>query len=189
MPCAHRHTRSTPRTYPGHCRPRNPRAQAWREPELGCDAVRKNRGTPVGRDKVGPRRERLFVYGTLRRGFALHPLLRKLAERYVGRGKIQGHLYDLGRFPGAVPSSSPQNKITGEVYELSNPDKQLEELDRAEEYHREQPRNSLFVRRLSLVRLENGRRFKAWVYFLPRRPSKARPIHEGDYAETHPRRS
>ncbi len=43
--------------------------------------------------------------------------------RYVGRGKIQGHLYDLGRFPGAVPSSSPQNKITGEVYELSNPDK------------------------------------------------------------------
>src|SRR5207253_10842937 len=110
---------------------------------------------------IWPRRERLFVYGTLRRGFALHPLLRKLAVRYVGRGKIQGHLYDLGRFPGAVPSSSPQNKITGEVYELSNPDKQLEELDRAEEYHREQPRNSLFVRGLSLVRLENGRRFKA----------------------------
>lgn len=130
--------------------------------------------------------ERLFVYGTLRRGFSLHPYLRKSAVRYLGKGKIQGSLYDLGEYPGAVPSSSPHREIEGEVYELLDAKKQLEELDRIEEFHPDRPEDSLFVRRVSVVRLDKGRRFKAWVYFLARRPSKARPIHSGNYAVARP---
>lgn len=131
-------------------------------------------------------RERLFVYGTLRRGFALHSHLRKSSVRYLGKGKIRGDLYDLGEFPGALPSSSPDREIEGEVYELLEAKKQLEQLDRIEEFHPERPEDSLFIRRSAIVRLEKGQRYKAWVYFLPRRPSRARPIHGGDYAVTRP---
>lgn len=109
--------------------------------------------------------------------------------RYLGKGMILGHLYDLGEFPGAVPSTSPHKKVEGEVYELLDPDNQLGELDRLEEFYPDRPDSSLFVRRRALVRLENGRRFKAWVYFLPRRPPRARLILEGNYAEAHRPRS
>ncbi len=128
------------------------------------------------------RRDRLFVYGTLRKGFALHAYLRKSTVRYLGKGKIHGNLYDLGEFPGALPSSSPEKEIEGEVYELLDAKNQLKELDRIEEFHSDRPEDSLFVRQLSVVRSEKGHRFKAWVYFLPRRPSKGRPIQSGDYA-------
>ena len=126
---------------------------------------------------------KLFVYGTLRRGFPLHPRLGKKSVRYLGKGKIRGRLYDLGEFPGALPSSSPDAEIEGEVYELLDGDKQLRELDVLEEFYPNRPDDSLFVRRLTDVRLHGGQHVKAWVYFLPKRPVKARTIAGGDYAE------
>ncbi len=131
---------------------------------------------------MGLRKHRLFVYGTLRKGYSLHRVLRRIRARYVGKGRIQGSLYDLGEFPGAVTSSSVRKRIEGEVYELPHPDAQLKELDRLEEFDSDRPEDSLFVRRMSTVRLASGRRMRAWVYFLPRRPLKGRPIAQGDYA-------
>lgn len=131
---------------------------------------------------MGLRKHRLFVYGTLRKGYSLNRVLRRMGARYVGKGRIQGSLYDLGEFPGAVTSSSMRKRIEGELYELPHADAQLKELDRIEEFDSERPENSLFVRRISTVRLANGRRMRAWVYFLPRRPVNARPIAQGDYA-------
>ncbi len=107
----------------------------------------------------------------------------------MGKGRIQGRLYDLGEFPGAVTSSSVRKRIEGELYELPHPETQLKELDRIEEFDSQRPENSLFVRRLSTVRLANGRRMRAWVYFLPRRPANARLIAQGDYAVAQQSRS
>ncbi len=131
------------------------------------------------------RRDRLFVYGTLRKGFPLHSLLRKLSVRYMGKGKIQGHLYSLGEFPGAVQSSSSNEEIVGEVYELLKGKRQLEELDRVEEFYPDRPEESLFVRQMTVVKMLDGKALKAWAYFLPKPPSKARLIHSGDYQEAH----
>ncbi len=135
------------------------------------------------------RAERIFVYGTLRQGFPLHRHIRRMAIRYVGKGKINGRLYDLGEFPGVFPSSSPADVITGEVYELTDPRRQLVELDRLEEFDPDREETSLFLRRRTLVRLRNGQRLRAWVYLMPRKNSKCRLIPGGDYAESHRPRS
>ncbi len=132
---------------------------------------------------------KVFVYGTLRRGFPLHKHMHADAVRFLGRGKIFGRLYDLGNFPGALPSESPTSEIEGELYELINADQQLKELDEVEEFFPERRDESLFVRRLTNVELESGERVKAWVYLLPRKPAKARLIPTGDYTEIRRSRS
>lgn len=127
-----------------------------------------------------PKSEKLFAYGTLRRGFPLHAHIGKLSLKYLGRGTIKGHLYNLGNFPGAVPSS--QHNIIGELYEIPGGEHQLGDLDKLEEFFPDRSRRSLFIREKTGVRLRNGKRVSAWVYFLPRRPRRARLIESGDYA-------
>ncbi|MDA2914974.1 gamma-glutamylcyclotransferase, partial [Acidobacteriia bacterium AH_259_A11_L15] len=95
----------------------------------------------------------------------------------------------LGEFPGAIPSESAADGIEGELYELVDASRQLKELDEVEEFDSDRPGESLFVRRLTDVELETGERLKAWVYFLPRKPAKARLIPSGDYTEIRRSRS
>ncbi len=128
--------------------------------------------------------QKLFVYGTLRRGFALHSRLARLEARFLGKGRITGSLYNLGEYPGAVPSRSRGKGIEGEVYELGEPAKQLKTLDRVEEFNAAQPERSLFVRQKTTVRMTDGKRVRAWAYFLPKRPSRARVLVSGDFAES-----
>ncbi len=132
---------------------------------------------------------KVFVYGTLRRGLPLHKLLRRGSVRLLGRARIQGRLYDLGEFPGALPSQSPANEIEGELYEFTNGAQLLKELDEVEEYFPERPNESLFLRRLADVELESGKKVKAWVYYLAEKPANARLIPGGDYAEARRSRS
>jgi gamma-glutamylcyclotransferase (GGCT)/AIG2-like uncharacterized protein YtfP len=49
------------------------------------------------------KKEKVFVYGTLRKGFTLHMYLSDKAK-FVGAGTMKGVLYDLGEYPGVVPS-------------------------------------------------------------------------------------
>jgi gamma-glutamylcyclotransferase (GGCT)/AIG2-like uncharacterized protein YtfP len=126
--------------------------------------------------------DKLFVYGTLRKGFDPHQYL-KSSARFLGKGRIAGRLYDLGEFPGAVPSELPGDEVQGELYELGDLGRQLKALDEYEEFDPEHPEKSLFVRQKVDVRLENGERFKAWTYFLPKEPARATRIRSGDYLE------
>jgi gamma-glutamylcyclotransferase (GGCT)/AIG2-like uncharacterized protein YtfP len=130
---------------------------------------------------------KLFVYGTLRRGFPLHKHLHGGTAQFLGRGKMRGRLYDLGDFPGALPS--PTNEIEGELYELTDAARQLKQLDEIEEFFPEQPGQSLFLRRLAEVELETGQKVRAWVYFLAKKPANARLVPSGDYAEARRSRS
>jgi gamma-glutamylcyclotransferase (GGCT)/AIG2-like uncharacterized protein YtfP len=124
--------------------------------------------------------DKLFVYGTLRRGFAPHEHL-KSSARFLGKGTIAGRLYDLGEFPGAIPSEQPGEEVEGELYELRDLGRQLKALDEYEEFDPDNPAKSLFIRQRVNVLLDNGERFDAWTYFLPEEPSKARRIRSGNY--------
>src|SRR5579862_4671136 len=104
---------------------------------------------------------RLFVYGTLRRGFSLNRLLRESGARFTARGKIRARLFDLGEYPGAAPALNSTDFVEGEIYQLNSPAKQLAILDEAEEFDQRHPNKSLFKRRLVDVHLENGRRQRA----------------------------
>jgi len=58
----------------------------------------------------------LFVYGTLRAGGRNDIVRRHPAARLVGRGSIDGVLYDLGTYPGAALGGA--TTIEGEVYRI-----------------------------------------------------------------------
>ena len=95
--------------------------------------------------------ERLFVYGTLKRGEPLHHLLE--GARFLGEGRVKGYaLYDLGDYPAARPAG-PQEAVLGEVYEIEP--ERLTVLDEVEDEYR----------RLRVqVELEDGASLSAWMY-------------------------
>jgi gamma-glutamylcyclotransferase (GGCT)/AIG2-like uncharacterized protein YtfP len=84
---------------------------------------------------------RVFVYGTLKRGFGNHRLL--AGSRYVGEATIAGRMHSLAAFPAVTLDGKPET-IHGEVFEVDAPT--MERLDRLEGvpnfYHRLQVQTS-----------------------------------------------
>ena len=126
--------------------------------------------------------EYIFVYGTLRS--APRHEMNKVLERYghrVGRGKIPGILYDVGRYPGAVKRSGTRAFVWGDVYSLRDPDRALKILDRYEGWDEKNPGSAEFRRSRVTIDLGPGKKVSAWVY-LYNRPTTGLPrITSGDY--------
>lgn len=74
-----------------------------------------------------PRRTRVFVYGTLRRGASNH--FRMAGAEFVCAGSIVGKLYQIDWFPGLILDETG-GPIRGEVFEADQC--LLEALDRFE---------------------------------------------------------
>ncbi len=110
---------------------------------------------------------KVFVYGTLKRGFPLHHHLR--GARYLGRAWLRGFvMYDLGWYPAILPG---EGVVSGELYEVDWATLLL--LDEVEEEGEE------YERRLLSVELEDGRREEAFVYVY-RKDLKGQPrVQEG----------
>lgn len=134
--------------------------------------------------RVEKHRELLFVYGTLRRG-AKHPLHAVLAENaeFVGMGTFQGRLYDVGGYPGAVPSENGTDVVKGEVYALRDPQRVLRVLDRYEGCASDDPHPTEFRRVQAPITLENGRQVMAWIYLYNWPTQGLTPIPSGDYLQ------
>jgi len=150
----------------------------------------------------------IFVYGTLRPGFEAYPLLLNPGAHYIGKGSVSGELVELSGFPGALKpgrmgageksegaadeskvsgwhmssaDGRPEYRIIGDVFRLLNPARAFKLLDNYEGFRPALPGESLFIRELTEVRLENGNRVTAWIYWLNRFPKRARRIRSGDY--------
>ena len=74
--------------------------------------------------------DRLFVYGTLMRGFD-HPMARLLAANadFIGDAHCRGQLYLVKHYPGLVLSDDPADVVHGELYRLRARDEMLHEFD------------------------------------------------------------
>ena len=107
----------------------------------------------------------LFVYGTLRRGCALHHHLKRLGTAFVATGTVQAELFDLGEFPGARKSSKPGKTIEGELYRLHGVQDSLKVLDQVEGFWPRAPERSMFQRAMTEVALPNGEQRLAWIYW------------------------
>ncbi len=118
----------------------------------------------------------LFVYGTLRRA-GRNPIVRMPDHRadFIGVGTFRGKLYDLGSYPGAVPSTDAADRVTGEVYALHDPDRAFPILDSYE--------TSEYSREKHLIRLENGDTVQAWIYIYIAPTDTFRRIESGDYPD------
>jgi len=124
----------------------------------------------------------VFFYGTLMAGFDR----RRRAGiddklRYIGRGSIQGALFDLGIYPAAV--ASDEGRIWGEVYAITDTPAVLAALDEIEGYSEDHPDRSLYNRKQVEVALPDGTHAQAWVYFYNAPLGRAQRIASGDYLE------
>jgi len=107
----------------------------------------------------------LFVYGTLLPAHApadIAPVVSML--RPIGEGSVNGVLYDLGEYPGAVLDPSSSFQITGTVFQLPDDPSVLRALDAYEEFDPDTPGASLFLRVLQPVALTKGGTLQCWIY-------------------------
>jgi gamma-glutamylcyclotransferase (GGCT)/AIG2-like uncharacterized protein YtfP len=100
---------------------------------------------------------RVFVYGSLMKGLALHGLL--TGSTYKGKGWVSGFkMYDLGVYPGITIG---YGIVLGEIYDITY--EQMERLDQAEGCDIARPEHSLYVRHRIIVNTP-GDKTEGWVY-------------------------
>lgn len=109
--------------------------------------------------------DRLFVYGTLMRGFD-HPMARLLSAHadFMGQATCRGRLHLVKHYPGLVLSDDPADIVYGELFRLRSPDELLREFDMYEACGEGFPEPTEYLRRLIEVRLSDGVTGEAWTY-------------------------
>ncbi len=130
--------------------------------------------------------ENLFVYGTLKWEMMdgvmpqLMPYLTFVANRYV-----KGKLFDVDDYPGAVPATSFQYKITGQVLQIkAGCEKEiLRLLDEYEGYNETDITGSLFRREKTTVYSSETENEEAWIYWFNKSTSGLTEIVSGFYSK------
>jgi gamma-glutamylcyclotransferase (GGCT)/AIG2-like uncharacterized protein YtfP len=109
--------------------------------------------------------DRLFVYGTLMRGFD-HPMATLLSRSadYLGPVTCRGRLYLIKHYPGLVLSDDPTNIVFGELYRLRDRDALLGEFDMYEACGEGFPEPTEYLRKMLQVTQEDGTASEAWTY-------------------------
>ena len=109
--------------------------------------------------------DRLFVYGTLMRGFD-HPMARLLSANadFVGEARCRGRLYLIKHYPGLVLSGDPADAVSGELYRLRAPEPMLREFDMYEACGEGFAPPTEYVRQMLSVTLTDGSASDAWTY-------------------------
>jgi len=109
--------------------------------------------------------DRLFVYGTLMRGY-VHPMARLLSANadFLGEASCRGKLYLVKHYPGLVLSEDASEIVHGELYRLRAPDDLLREFDMYEACGEGFPEPTQYVRKMLQVALADGSQSEAWTY-------------------------
>lgn len=87
--------------------------------------------------------EKVFVYGSLKKGFQNHSLLKE--SKFIGNAEISGYkMYNLGYFPGIVESDA-KNIVKGEIYKIDkNVETRLDYLEGIPHLYRKEYINTEF---------------------------------------------
>jgi gamma-glutamylcyclotransferase (GGCT)/AIG2-like uncharacterized protein YtfP len=109
--------------------------------------------------------DRLFVYGTLMRGFD-HPMAQLLSRsaEFIGEARCHGRLYLVKHYPGLVLSDDPADIVFGELFRLRAPGELLREFDMYEACGEGFAEPTEYVRRMLRVTRDNASADEAWTY-------------------------
>ncbi len=125
---------------------------------------------------------KLFVYGSLRRGF--HSTAYEYISRFfsfVAEAKVKGKLFDMGEYPAAIPTSG-NIFITGELYTIKQENEfpwAIGQLDDYEGLNAEADEIQLYRRELTEVYF-NDQVTNAWIYWYNADVSGRPSIESGD---------
>jgi gamma-glutamylcyclotransferase (GGCT)/AIG2-like uncharacterized protein YtfP len=109
--------------------------------------------------------DRLFVYGTLMRGFD-HPMAKLLSRSadFIGEARCRGRLYRVKHYPGLVLSDDANDLVFGEVYQLRQPIELLREFDMYEACGEGFAEPTEYLRQMLSVTLGDGAVSEVWTY-------------------------
>jgi gamma-glutamylcyclotransferase (GGCT)/AIG2-like uncharacterized protein YtfP len=109
--------------------------------------------------------DRLFVYGTLMRGFD-HPMAQLLSRSadFVGEARCRGRLYLIKHYPGLLLSDDPADIVFGELYRLRQAEALLREFDMYEACGEGFAEPTEYVRQMLPVTLDGEAVSEAWTY-------------------------
>ncbi len=109
--------------------------------------------------------DRLFVYGTLMRGFD-HPMARLLSAnaKLLGEATCRGRLYLVQHYPALVLSEDPSEIVFGELYRLHERNALLREFDIYEACGEGFAEPTEYIRNMLEVTLDDGTIGEAWTY-------------------------
>jgi len=128
--------------------------------------------------------DRLFVYGTLMRGY-VHPMAKLLSANadFLGEASCRGRLYMVKHYPGLVLSEDANEIVHGELYRLRVPDQLLREFDMYEACGEGFPEPTQYVRKMLSVTLPDGSPSEAWTYLYNWPVAKLTLIESGRFLQ------
>ncbi len=126
--------------------------------------------------------DRLFVYGTLMRGY-VHPMAKLLSANadFLGPATCRGKLYLVKHYPGLVLSDDANDIVYGELYRLRAAEALLREFDMYEACGEGLPEPTQYVRQMFPVTLADGSASEAWTYLYNWPVAKLTPIESGRF--------
>lgn len=128
--------------------------------------------------------DRLFVYGTLMRGFD-HPMAKLLSAHadFLGAASCRGRLFRVKHYPGLVTSDDPADIVFGELFRLRERDALLREFDMYEACGEGFASPTEYVREMLVVTLGDGTAAEAWTYLYNWPVAKLPRIDSGRFLE------
>lgn len=94
---------------------------------------------------------------------------------------MQGKLYEINDYPGAVESENQEDKVYGELYRVINSNFVFSQLDEYEECTDKYPLPHEYIRKNLPIYLSNDVIVYAWVYIFNHNISNLTHIKSGDY--------
>lgn len=123
--------------------------------------------------------ERIFLYGTLRRGASRDVREFYSGVEFVAAGRVRGRIFDFGEYPG-FRADSADAWVTGEVFDVTPAALVL--LDDWEGIPPGKTVGDRYQRIGAEVELSDGGREACWIYEVSGDYSAGRPIIEsGDW--------
>ncbi len=128
--------------------------------------------------------DRLFVYGTLMRGFD-HSMAKLLSGNadFLGEARCRGRLYLIKHYPGLVLSDDPADVVHGELFRLRDRDALLGEFDMYEACGEGFPQPTEYRRQMLPLTLDDGSATDAWTYVYNWDVEKLPRIASGKFLE------
>jgi gamma-glutamylcyclotransferase (GGCT)/AIG2-like uncharacterized protein YtfP len=128
--------------------------------------------------------DRLFVYGTLMRGFD-HPMSKLLSQSadWLGAAQCRGRLYMIKHYPGLLLSDQPGDVVHGELYRLYQPRELLVTFDDYEGCGPTFAQPTAYLRQVLPVTLAGGGVNEAWTYIYNWPVAETKRIASGKFLE------
>ncbi|TSD66581.1 gamma-glutamylcyclotransferase [Inquilinus sp. KBS0705] len=105
----------------------------------------------------------LFVYGTLLQTENEFGVYLNKNCSFLGEGKVNGTLYDIGEYPGLTINNHSETFVYGHIYQMKHPEIVLNRLDFYEGVGPTEEQPNLYTRQLIPVETSDGI-VSAWTY-------------------------